>query len=180
MESLKKFSPAFYVVIILLFFLPFVNLSCSGQTIMSLTGFQLITGAEYSQQNIFDQNMPGQQDITDIKQSDKIDSQPFALYALLAAIVGLLISFFRNKPFALINTIIAILGAVFLIILKINIDGDAKISGQEMIKIEYQSGYWLTFILFIITAIVFWLIFREKAPVAASVNETQPPASPQQ
>ncbi len=57
MEPIKKFSPALFGVIILCFFLPFANLSCSGQTVMTLTGFQLITGTEYSDQNMMGQNM---------------------------------------------------------------------------------------------------------------------------
>ena len=53
MEPVKKFSPAFYVVIVILFFLPFVNLSCGGQTIMSVTGFQLNTGTEVNATGMF-------------------------------------------------------------------------------------------------------------------------------
>ena len=53
MEPLKKFSPAFYGAIVILFFLPFVNLSCGGQTIMSVTGFQLITGTEINPTGMF-------------------------------------------------------------------------------------------------------------------------------
>jgi len=60
MEPLKKFSPAFYGIIILLFFLPFVNLSCSGQTIMSLSGFQLITGSEYKANSMFGETTEGE------------------------------------------------------------------------------------------------------------------------
>ena len=53
MEPVKKFSPAIYVVIVILFFMPFVNLSCGGQTIMSISGFQLITGTEVDAQGMF-------------------------------------------------------------------------------------------------------------------------------
>ena len=60
MEALKKLSPAFYGVIVLLFFLPFVNLSCSGQTIMSLSGLQLITGSEYKADGMFGQPTEGE------------------------------------------------------------------------------------------------------------------------
>ncbi len=175
MELLKKFSPAFYGIIILLFFLPFVNLSCSGQTIMSLTGFQLITGAQYSEQN-----MLGQRNLTEVKEKNEIAAQPFALFAFLAAIAGLAISFIRKKSIALINIVISLLGAVFLIVLKVNIDGDSQISGQEIIKLEYQAGYWLSFLFFLITAVVYWLIFKEKEPVAATLTETPPPQQPQQ
>jgi hypothetical protein len=118
MEPIKKFSPAFYGLIILLFFLPFVNLSCSGQTIMSLTGFQLITGAEYSSQNMFGQNMSGQMNGAEVKDNKEIKAQPFALFAFLAALVGLALSFIKKKSIAMINLVVSVLGAVFLLILK--------------------------------------------------------------
>jgi hypothetical protein len=178
MEQLKKGSPAFYGVILLLFFMPFVNLSCSGQTIMSLTGFQLITGAEYSGQNMFGQDTPGSMDNANSKEKREIDSQPLALFALLAAIVGLAVSFIRKKFIALLNLIISSLGAIFLILLKFNMDSDVDLSGQGVIKLEYQAGYWLTILVFICAAVVFWLIFKEKNPPA--IPTTPPKIEPVQ
>lgn len=174
MEPIKKFSPAFYGLIILLFFLPFVNLSCSGQTIMSLTGFQLITGAEYSSQNMFGQNMSGQMNGAEVKDNKEIKAQPFALFAFLAALVGLALSFIKKKSIAMINLVVSVLGAVFLLILKFNIDGDVELSGQNMIKLEYQAGYWLSFLLFLGAALVYWLIFNEKQKIVVASND--PPA----
>lgn len=173
MEQLKKISPAFYGVIILLFFLPFVNLSCNGQKVMSLTGFQLITGSEYSDNSM--NNMFGQMNNSQSSEKKEIESQPLALFALLAAIAGLVFSLIKKKSVGLINLIISVLGAVFLIILKFNLDGDAQISGQEMIKLEYQPGYWLSFIIFVATAVMYWFVFKEKKPVEVKTTEAPPP-----
>lgn len=136
--------------------MPFVNLSCSGQTIMSLTGFQLITGAD-----IKDQNMFGDINGTQTKQ-EKVESQPLALFALLAAIAGLGLSFIRKKSLAIVNVVVSALGAVFLLLLKFNLDGDAELGGQNVITLDYQAGYWLAFLLFLAGAVLFWLIFSEK------------------
>lgn len=156
MDPFKKLSPALFVLIIICFFMPFVNLSCSGQTIMSLTGFQLITGAD-----IKDQNMFGDINGTQTKQ-EKVESQPLALFALLAAIAGLGLSFIRKKSLAIVNVVISALGAVFLLLLKFNLDGDAELGGQNVITLDYQAGYWLAFLLFLAGAVLFWLIFSEK------------------
>lgn len=156
MEPIKKLSPALFVLIIICFFMPFVNLSCSGQTIMSLTGVQLITGAD-----IKDQNMFGETNSTQT-QDDKVDAQPLALFALITALVGLGISFIRKKSLAIINVIVSALGAIFLLLLKFNLDGDAELSGQNVITLDYQAGYWLAFLLFLAGAVLFWLIFSEK------------------
>lgn len=156
MDPFKKLSPALFVLIIICFFMPFVNLSCSGQTIMSLTGFQLITGAD-----IKDQNMFGDINGTQTKQ-EKVESQPLALFALLAAIAGLGLSFIRKKSLAIVNVVVSALGAVFLLLLKFNLDGDAELGGQNVITLDYQAGYWLAFLLFLAGAVLFWLIFSEK------------------
>lgn len=176
MDPFKKFSPAFYGVIILLFFLPFVNLSCSGQTIMSLTGFQLITGAEYSEANMFGENMFGNTNKSEMKNNREIESQPLALFAFIMAVAGLIISLNKKKLMYLICLIISALGAVFLFLLKLNIDSDAELGGQGIIKLEYQAGYWLSLLLFIATAVMFWLTFKERKNVAVVTDEPPPPS----
>ena len=164
MEPLKKFSPAFYGIIILLFFLPFVNLSCSGQTIMSLSGFQLITGSEYKADNMFGQTTEGE-----VKENKEIKSQPLALLALVAAVIALGISFFRKRFIALVNIVISVLGVVFLFLLKFSLDGDAELSGQNMITLDYQFAYWLCIILFIAAAVVQWKIFADDGTAKVNV-----------
>ena len=164
MEPLKKFSPAFYGIIILLFFLPFVNLSCSGQTIMSLSGFQLITGSEYKANSMFGETTEGE-----VKENKEIESQPLALLALLAAVVALGISFFKKRIIALTNIVISVLGVVFLLLLKFNMDSDAELSGQNMITLDYQFAYWLCIILFIAAAVVQWKIFSDDGTVKVDV-----------
>lgn len=166
MEPLKKFSPGFYGIIILLFFLPFVNLSCSGQTIMSLSGFQLITGADYKANSMF-----GETTTSEAKENEKVDSQPLALFALLSAVIGLAISFVKMRTMSLVNIVLSVLGAIFLILLKINMDGDVKLSGQAVITLDYQFAYWLSIILFLAAAFVQWKIFSDDGPVKVNVLE---------
>ena len=164
MEPLKKFSPAFYGTIVLLFFLPFVNLSCSGQTIMSLSGFQLITGSEYKANSMFGETTEGE-----VKENKEIESQPLALLALVAAVIALGFSFFRKRFIALANIVISVLGVVFLLLLKFNLDSDAELSGQNMITLDYQFAYWLCIILFIAAAVVQWKIFADDGTTKVNV-----------
>ena len=164
MEPLKKFSPAFYGIIVLLFFLPFVNLSCSGQTIMSLSGFQLITGSEYKADSMFGETTEGE-----VKENKKIEAQPLALFALLAAVVALGISFFKKRIIALVNIVVSVLGVVFLLLLKFSLESDAELSGQNMITLDYQFAYWFSIILFIAGAVVQWKIFTDEGPTKVNV-----------
>jgi len=170
MEPLKKFSPAFYGAIVILFFLPFVNLSCGGQTIMSVTGFQLITGTEINPTGMFGGEMNSSDELkTD--QKKEIESQPLALFAFVAAIIGLIISFFKMRIPALINIVVSISGVVFLLLLKVSLDGnpDLNVSGQNVITLDYQFAYWLSIILFIIGAVVQWKIFTDEGPTRLNV-----------
>ena len=163
MEPLKNFSPVFYGVIILLFFLPFVNLSCSGQKIMSLSGFQLITGSEYKADSMFGETTEGE-----VKENKEIESQPLALIALLAAVIALAVSFIKKRITAIINIVISICGGIFLLLLKFNLDSDVELSGQNLIQLEYQFAYWLSLILFIAGAVVQWKMFTDEG--SAKIN----------
>jgi hypothetical protein len=170
MEPVKKFSPAFYVVIVILFFLPFVNLSCGGQTIMSITGFQLITGTEVNAAGMFGGEMNSSDELNS-DQKKEIESQPLALFAFVAAIIGLIISFFKMRITAISNIVISVAGVVFLLLLKVSLDGDAdlNVSGQNVITLDYQFAYWLSIILFIVGAVVQWKIFTDDGPTKLNV-----------
>jgi len=170
MEPVKKFSPAFYVVIVILFFLPFVNLSCGGQTIMSVTGFQLITGTEVNPTGMFGGEMNSSDELN-TDQKKEIESQPLALFAFVAAIIGLIISFFKMRITAITNIVVSVAGVVFLLLLKVSLDGDAdlNVSGQNVITLDYQFAYWLSIILFIIGAVVQWKIFTDEGPTRLNV-----------
>ena len=170
MEPVKKFSPAVYVVIVILFFMPFVNLSCGGQTIMSVTGFQLITGTEISPTGMFGGEMNSSDELNKGEKKE-IESQPLALLAFVAAIIGLVISFFKMRMTALSNIVVSAAGVVFLLLLKVSLDGnpDLNVSGQNVITLDYQFAYWLSIILFIVGAVVQWKIFADEGPTKMNV-----------
>lgn len=170
METLKTLSPALFGLIIFCFFLPFVNLSCSGQTIMSLTGFQLITGADVDPGNGLFDGMPEQ----DVQKDEKVNSQPMAILAFLTALAGLGLSFIKKKVTAITNAVLSALGFLFMILLKINMDGVVDLGGQYIITFDYQFGYWFTLLLFIAGAVLFWKIYKE--PEYVVVPPGIPPA----
>lgn len=156
MESFKKFSPVVYVVIIFCFLLPFFNLSCSGQKVMNLTGFQIVTGTEYEQQNMFG----------GVGKTTKIKAEPLAILALLVAVVGLVIGFVKVKSRILLSVILSISGAVFLFLLKNKLDNDIISQSQGMIKIEYEFGYWFALLLFIVSAVIQGLIYNQEKGIS--------------
>ena len=162
MESFKKFSPVLYVLIVFCFLLPFYNLSCGGQKVMSLTGFQIVTGIEYVQPNMFG----------GVGKTTKIEPEPLAIYALLIAIVGLIIVFIKVKSIGLISGILSIVGAVFLFLLKNKLDSNVIAQGQGMIKIEYEFGYWLALLLFVVSTVIQGLVYNQENKMSTSKIES--------
>lgn len=140
---------------------------------VSLTGIQLITGAEYKPHGMFDKkDMPAEhaeQKKDKLNAEQNIDFQPMALLALIMAVIALALSFFRKKAAAFINMIISIMGAAFLLLLKANLDSDASTESRAVIQVEYQFWYWFALLLFVIGAVLQWFNFRESdEPIAVS------------
>lgn len=163
MDQIKKFSPAAFIIIIFCFFMPFVSITCGGQKVMSLTGIKLITGAEYKPQGMFDQkDMPEDQMEfkKDFDKEQNIDAQPMALFALIMAVIALILSFIQQKVPALICMIASVLGAAFLLLLKANLDSDIPSDAQMVIEIEYQFWYWLALLLFFGGAVLQWFKYK--------------------
>ena len=94
-----------------------------------------------------------------------------ALFAFLAALIGLIISFFKMRIPALVNIVVSIAGVIFLLLLKVSLDADAdlNVSGQNVITLDYQFAYWFSIILFIAGAVVQWKIFTDEGPTKVNV-----------
>lgn len=173
MDQIKKLSPAAFAVIIICFFLPFVSITCGGQSVMTLTGIKLITGAEYKAQNMFDQQTMMDDTMGMKKEQENIDPQPMALLALLMAVAGAGLSFIRKKMTAIICAVVSVLGAVFLLLLKASLDGDIPSEAEMVVSIEYQFGYWLALLLFIAEAVLQWLSYKDDGGTV-TVTELPP------
>lgn len=131
----KKISPALFGIAIICFFLPFVTVSCGGQKVMSLTGIQLATGTTIEQPSIYGQ-----------KQTQKINGEPLAIFAILSAFVGLCVSVMTIKKNNIIVALISGTGAGLLLLLKSKMDNDILTQGQGVLQTGYAIGFWLAFL----------------------------------
>jgi len=136
-NGLRRMSPAIFALALICFFLPFVEMSCQGQKILTLTGIQLATGTTIAQPAAFGQ-----------AQTRRVSGEPSAVVALLSAIVGLGLSFLKNGKAPIGPAIAGGLGLVTLLLLKSKMDGDILREGGGMIQVEYAVGFWTTFILY--------------------------------
>ena len=74
-KSVKNISPAIFGIIVICFFLPFINVSCSDQKLMSFTAFQMVTGTTIQQPSMFGENTERQE----------VDPEPLAIAILIAS-----------------------------------------------------------------------------------------------
>lgn len=136
---IRKIVLGIFILAIILFLMPWINISCAGAPIISASGFDMITGAY---------NVP----------TDYIDSNPqseiFAVLALIAAIVGLIACLIRHKIAFFTRVISGIAGIAFLIALKLKIDRDIFSQSEGILQVNYLLGYWLTIIAFVSAIVV--------------------------
>lgn len=168
MELLKKISPAFYVVVIIGFFLPFIEISCSNTSLGTFSGYTVMTG---------DAGQSLAQANKDVKSGMNIE----LMIAFLMAVAGLALAFFKNPKTIMGSAIAGLVGFIFLMIFKSNLDSQITSANQFMtiVQIHYKIGFWLCFLFFLIAMIVHVLLFftgKKQEPAAVPAPVVPPSA----
>lgn len=164
--GIKKFSFAIFGLVLIAFFLPFMHLSCQGQKIgTSISGFQLITGTtmelpDMGKMMAQQPGMPGEPPA--MKADSKIGSELFAIIAFSCAVLGLGLSFLKNKKSAILPAISGVAGLVMLLLLKSKLDGNITKEAGGMVQVEYDIGFWLIAVFFLLAAGLNTFIFFQK------------------
>lgn len=164
--STRKFSisSAGFLVAVLLFLLPFVEIKCNNQPFASNTGLGLAFGTDYkttgqmkSLENPFGLNSNEKEKTVTEKEKGKM--YVVALVSLLLGVIGFVLSLTNAKSKA--NVFIGSLAAICLIVLMIQIQMDIKDTPKtgeegltENIKVtaEFTAWYYLSLISFIAAA----------------------------
>lgn len=145
-KATNKLPQILFGIVILCFLLPFVNVSCSGQKVMSITGIQMLMGTTFQEPSLFGEKT----------KSYKAEPEPLAAIVLFIAAFGFLPLLFPALYFKIWNFILSIAGAALLLALKTKIDSDFARQGGGFsgLTLEYDIGFWLSFILFIVIFII--------------------------
>lgn len=138
---MRKLPLPTFLLALLCFFLPFVTFSCSGQKVATFTGIQLATGTTLERPQAFGPST-----------SQKIDPEPLAVLALLAALAGLGASFVKGKKGAVGSTVLAGLGVIFLLALKSRLDNEALSQAGGTIQVSYEAGFYLVMVFLLAAA----------------------------
>ena len=169
-----------YIVAVLLFLLPFVEVKCNNKPYAENTGLGLALGTNY--------RLYKQIDASDNKSSLKIDvtSEKGKLYisaliALILGVVGITISITNQRRKA-VNMILGALAAIALMILALQVKKDLRDqTGVDNFKVndaevsyEFTIWYYLSIICFLIAS-----FFSFKQAEWSKVHGAPPKKAPQ-
>jgi hypothetical protein len=132
------------------FLFTFANISCQGQRVASLSGFQLAFGTE-----IANSDMWGNQ------RREKVPAEPLALCALVAAVAGAILVL-AGPLVRRLTTLLGGLGALLLMILINKMARDATLRSSGMLEVTPGSGLIAAIGLFLLASCLAWVIGKER------------------
>jgi hypothetical protein len=158
----KRFRWTIFALILLCFTLPFIQVSCQQQRLMSFTGFQMAFGTEVQQPQMFGP-----------PQTKQIPGDGLVILAFLAAVAGLVCSFIKNRTGIVISLICSSGGFLFLLIFKLRVDNEILRLGGGMLGVEYLTGFIGACLLFLMgTALNGYMIYAEANDTSTSLTPT--------
>lgn len=167
----KYIISAAYLVGILLFLLPFVEIKCNSTSFAQNSGLGLALGTDYKILESSKTSKNENSDASVIKASRNSGKMYLiALFAFALGILGLGLSLFR-KRFGSLNIIVGSLAALLLIVLmaqlKYDVDDRLKtnetgnlFSNEIRVSINFTTWYYLSIICFLLAA---FLSFKQSS-----------------
>jgi len=145
-----RFAPISFAAVVVCFFLTFVNVSCQGTRVASFSGVQLAAGTELKSKDMFGG-----------EQKQKVDPEPLAMFALIAAVAGLLLSLggYVTRTLAMLS---GGAGAVLLLLLKNKMEHDLVARGNGMLGLEFAGAFYAALVLFVIAAVASYRISPKR------------------
>lgn len=121
-------SSVSFIVAVLLFFMPFLDIKCNGMKLQSVSGFQLATGVTIKNSGsdvpLLDDVKTDGMDKAITKTATKSDKKNPNLYAMVGlglGVIGLGLCFVKNKMAAGVGMVTGVLGAGALIGLMLDV-----------------------------------------------------------
>jgi hypothetical protein len=131
----RALSPALFGVVLVCFFLPFVDVSCQRTQVAELTGLRLITGDTVERQHTAEQ----------AGTPDRVEhgGEPLAGFALLACLAGMALHLLSGRRREALLAGVAGVGFILLLLLKIKLDHEAQQTAEGLFRVHFRAGYWL-------------------------------------
>lgn len=144
-------------LLLVLFALPFLTVSCMGQQVATVSGYALATGGEASSVDLSALDLPaefGEPGAMEDELGDEdtaVDLEPFALVALLLAVAGLLVSLVPTARAAWAPpALVGIGGAGALALVAVRGSATGSLGEAAMVlSVGAGIGWWLALLCFL-------------------------------
>jgi hypothetical protein len=162
-QYLRAISAAQFAGIVILFFMPFVEVSCGNMFTIEISGKQFATGGEISVPQMPTASPAATPNVTPgipsaapgQTQDKNIDQKMSALLAWIAAVAGVVVSLIAGRNFRIASAALGGLGVVTMFWLKSDIDKDFSVQltqAQGILRLDYKFAFWACVILFVTAA----------------------------
>lgn len=148
----RQIRVAPFVITLICFILPFIQISCRGQKIVALTGLQLATGTEIDQKDPFSGQV----------QKKEIPRETTILLVLICAAAAIGLCFVAGKAGKLYPAIAGGIGFILMLVAKSRLDNDAIKEGQGGLSIDYQIGFILVCIFLLVGAVLCGFQYQQE------------------
>jgi hypothetical protein len=195
-----------YSVIIICFFFPFMTISCGGNEIASMTGFEIAKGTDFKKKmsesefvKNYKEKLGGldsaslDEGTSDTDESQKSKPVRLLFIPFFLAILGLVISFVKFKRRAVVHIILSILGFLCLLFFGVVFQNSDELNsvnslgsrlsstglGEDMLAIKLKNAYYFSCVLFAIvfSFYAFELYYRKNFGTTNDDNEPDVPQS---
>ena len=139
-QYLRQISAAQFAGVALLFFLPFVEVSCGSMFTIEISGQQFATGSTINVPNNpnsplnITPSAPGQPTANAAQKPHDIEPKASAILAWIAALAGIAVSLIAGKNFRIASAGLGGLGAIMMFWLKTQIDQDFSVQGVQQLQ----------------------------------------------
>jgi len=158
-QKARGLSPLSFLVVLALFSFPFMNISCSGESLATLSGKELMVGANQSWEP--GAALGGYGLGLDLDESEETSMPPniWAIIAFLGAFGGMLTIFFRGKDY-LFNALCVAAAGISILgmnMLRWTFSWEMDQRVEEfvgMIQLSFMPAYWIALMLLYTAAII--------------------------
>ena len=163
----KKLVPVPFVLGVLLFLAPFIDIRCNDVSLQQVSGAGLATGFEINTRDNSLLSKLGADDNILIKKSGKREGNLYALAALILGVCGFIISLMKFNGKELWGAIAGVVAAAALIGLMIDIKSQVKVdlslrndTANISLIVQFTPWYYLAVIAFLAGA---FLSYKTKS-----------------
>ncbi len=156
---MRKINALIFAIGLLSFLLPFVEVSCGQNTLMLVTGKQLVTGFSVS---ISPEKLPPSARGSKAPVQRKFKGDKYARAILALVVVALILGVLLKYPLAsYILAILSAVGGAGLLLLRSKILQRAAEKGVGFITVKFREGYWVLLGVFVV-GFLLNLLYKKK------------------